>query len=177
MSAVKKLTVSAVCMTLCLLLPFLTGQLQQIGNMFCPMHLPVLICGLLCGPAWGAGVGLIAPLLRYLLFSAPSIFPIGLAMAAELAVYGLVTGLVYPRTRGDLRGIYLALGSAMVSGRLVWGAVRYALAGLSGSQFPMAAFLSGALFTAWPGILLQLILIPPVIRALQRSRLMSAPMN
>jgi len=155
-----------------MLLPFLTGQIPRFGNMLCPIHFPVLLCGLICGWPWGLAVGFLAPLLRYLLFGMPVPYPAGLSMAFELATYGLVTGLVFPKTRRDVTGTYLALVAAMILGRLVWGAARYLMAGLAGSEFSMAMFLSGALYTAWPGILLQFILLPPMVRALQNSRLM-----
>ena len=174
MTHTKKLTTSAVCLTLCLLLPFLTGQLQQVGNMLCPMHLPVFLCAFLCGPVWAAGVGFLAPLLRSLLFSAPPIYPLALAMTPELLTYGLTAGLVYAKGERPVPRLYRSLAAAMVAGRLVWGAARYLLAGLSGSEFSFAMFLSGALLTAWPGILLQLILLPPLVRTLEKTKLISA---
>ena len=174
MTHTKKLTTSAVCLALCLLLPFLTGQLQQVGNMLCPMHLPVFLCAFLCGPVWAAGVGFLAPLLRSLLFSAPPIYPLALAMTPELLTYGLTAGLVYAKGEHTVPRLYRSLATAMVAGRLVWGAARYLLAGLSGSEFSFAMFLSGALLTAWPGILLQLILLPPLVRTLEKTKLISA---
>ena len=100
---IRKLVLSGLFLALCLLLPFVTGQIQQIGQMLAPMHLPVLLCGVVCGPLWGAAVGLTAPLLRYALFGMPPIFPMGLSMAFELCTYGLVIGLMYkllPKSRG-----------------------------------------------------------------------------
>ena len=173
MTSTKKLTTSAICLALALLLPFITGQIQQIGNMLCPMHLPVLLCGLICGWPWGMAVGAMAPLLRSVLFSMPPMFPMAVSMAFELAAYGLLSGWIFSGREGTLSDVYLALIPAMVIGRLVWGAVRFALAGLTGSEFSFTMFLSGALTTAWPGILLQLILIPPIVRALQRSKLLA----
>jgi len=67
--------------------------------------------------------------------------------------------------------MFATLLSAMVAGRLVWGAVRFILAGLTGSSFPFSAFLSGALLTAVPGILAQLILIPLIVNALTKAKL------
>lgn len=170
----KKLTTSAVCLALCLLLPFVTGQIQQIGQMLCPMHLPVFLCAFLCGPVWAAGVGIIAPFLRYLLFSMPPVYPMGMSMAVELLVYGLVAGFVYQKGECSVPRIYFSLAFAMVAGRLAWGAMRFLLAGLAGSEFSFAMFLSGALLTAWPGILLQLIAIPPIVRALENTKLLTA---
>ena len=73
---------------------------------------------------------------------------------------------------GDNQAALIALAAAMVAGRLVWGAVRFVLAGLSGSSFPFSAFLSGALFTAVPGIIAQLVLIPLIITALQKAKVL-----
>lgn len=166
-----RLSISALCLALCLVLPFLTGQLPQLGNALCPMHIPVMLCGFLCGGPWGAAVGFVAPLLRGALFQAPVPFPTGVAMAAELAVYGLVSGLLYRRLPGRWLRLYGALLPAMAAGRIVWGAVRYVLAGLSGSEFSMAMFWAGALFQAVPGIVLQLVLIPAVVLGLERAGL------
>ena len=69
----------------------------------------------------------------------------------------------------DLGLAYAVLLTAMVSGRIVWGIVRFVLAGLTGGSFPFSAFLSGALFTAVPGIVAQLVLIPLLLTALQKA--------
>lgn len=169
---VKKLVLSGLFLALALVLPFFTGQIPQIGEMLCPMHLPVILCGFVCGGGWGAAVGFVAPLLRYLLFQMPPIYPAGLSMAFEMAVYGFVCGWLYLRLSGHKWRIYPALISAMVLGRVVWGIVRLILAGLSAQSFTMAAFISGALLTAIPGILLQLVLVPLLVTALERARVM-----
>ena len=67
----RRLVYSALFLALALLLPFLTGQIPQIGSALNPMHIPVLLCGFVCGWPWGLAVGLIAPLLRHLLFGMP----------------------------------------------------------------------------------------------------------
>lgn len=170
--SVRHLTFSAVFLALALALPFLTGQIPQIGNMLLPMHLPVLLCGLVCGWPWGLAVGFVAPLLRFSLFGAPTIYPIGLAMAFELATYGAVAGALYFRLPKKKAGaLYAALLTAMVAGRLIWGAVRFVMAGLAGSEFPLSAFWAGAVAGALPGIAIQLILIPTLVLALQRAGL------
>ena len=91
----RSLVYAAVCLALALVLPFLTGQIPQIGQMLSPMHIPVFLCGFLCGWQWGLLVGFVAPILRSLLFGMPAIFPNACAMAFELATYGLLTGLLY----------------------------------------------------------------------------------
>lgn len=173
MTKVQKLVSSGLCLGLCLVLPLLTGQIQQIGNMLLPMHIPVLLCGFLCGPLWGALVGLVAPLLRYIIFGMPVIFPMGISMAFELGTYGLVSGLLYGLLPKKNRYLYVSLISAMVAGRLVWGFVRYVLAGLTDSQFPFSVFIAGALTEAIPGILIQLIFIPIILIAMKKSKLMT----
>ena len=169
---VLKLTYAGLCLALCLVLPFLTGQIPQIGSMLLPMHIPVLLCGFLCGPWWGLGVGLVAPILRSLIFHMPPLFPTATAMAFELAAYGLLSGLCYKLLPKKTPYLYCSLLIAMVGGRLVWGLVMSLLMGLSGKGFTLAAFWAGAFVNAWPGILLQIILIPPVVAALKKAKLM-----
>ena len=86
---------SALFLALAYVMPFLTGQIPEIGSMLCPMHLPVLLCGFICGPIWGTAVGCIAPLLRSLTLGMPPPFPTALCMAFELAAYGAVTGIMH----------------------------------------------------------------------------------
>lgn len=164
-----KMVLAAIFMAIGMVLPFLTAQLPSIGNMLLPMHIPVLLCGFICGAPYGCIVGLIVPLLRSATMGMPPMFPTGIAMAFELAIYGFVTGFMYKRMRHGIVAIYVSLLSAMMIGRVAWGVVRLVLAGVSGSTFTAAAFLAGAFTTAIPGIILQLILIPIIIAALERA--------
>ena len=167
---VRRLTYAALCLALALVLPFLTGQIPEIGNMLCPMHIPALLCGFLCGWPWGLLVGGTAPILRSLIFSRPPMFS-AIGMAFELAVYGAVAGVLYlvlPKTKGN---IYITLITAMVAGRVVWGGVQLVLMGLQDSAFTMEAFLAGAIINAIPGIILQIILIPVIVMALDKAKL------
>lgn len=166
-----KLTLSAVFLGMGLVLPFLTGQIEQIGNMLLPMHLPVLFCGLLCGTAYGGAVGFVLPLLRSLLFGMPVLYPNALAMAFELCAYGFFIGFFYRLCkRKNLFTLLLSLVASMLTGRAVWGVVQIILLGLSDKAFPLAAFMAGAFWNAIPGIILQLVLIPAVMLALQKFR-------
>ncbi|MBR4991750.1 MAG: ECF transporter S component [Clostridia bacterium] len=164
----KKLVYSAMCLALCLVLPFLTGQIPEIGSMLLPMHIPVLLCGFLCGGGWGAAVGFTAPLLRHLLFGMPPM-PGCISMAFELATYGLVVGLLHKKMGKSMKGVYVSLICAMVAGRLVWGVAQMAIMGLNGGSFPFSAFVAGAFTSAIPGIVLQLVLIPVLVRALDKA--------
>ena len=169
---VRQLTFAAVCLALCMVLPFLTGQIPQIGQALSPMHIPVFLCGFLCTWPYAALVGFIAPLLRNLLFSMPAM-PGAIAMAFELAAYGFLTGILYRVFPKKTPFLYATLLCAMVGGRLVWGAARFVLAGLSGSEFPFSAFLAGAVTNAVPGIILHIALVPAVVIALNRAGFLS----
>lgn len=168
---VRRMTYSALCLALALVLPFLTGQIPQIGSALCPMHLPVLLCGFLCGWPWGLAVGFIAPPLRSVIFGMPPMIPTALAMAFELATYGALAGFLYRKFPKTIPGIYASLLIAMISGRLVWGVVRLILAGVQGNGFTFAMFLSGAITTAIPGIIAQLVLIPAIVYAMEKAGL------
>lgn len=168
----KKLTLSAMFLAIGMVLPFLTGQIPQIGNMMLPMHIPVLLCGLICGWQYGAVLGFILPLVRYLVFGMPVLFPTGTAMAFELMTYGLVIGLIYSFSRWKcIISLYRALIGAMIAGRIVWAAAQMILLGVSEGTFTMKMFLAGAFFNAVPGIIIQLVLIPTVMVALGRTGL------
>ena len=168
---VRRLTYAALYLAIALVLPFITGQIPEIGAMLCPMHIPVLLCGFMCGWPWGMAVGLIAPLLRGVLFGMPALFPTAVAMAFELAVYGGVAGILYRILPRKKWAVYVALATAMVAGRLVWGAVQLMLAGLAGYEFTAALFFAGAITNAIPGIILQLVLIPLIVIAMERAGL------
>ncbi len=166
-----KITYSALCIALCLVLPFLTGQIREIGNMLCPMHIPVFLCGFICGWPYGLLVGFIAPLMRSAIFQMPIMFPMAVSMAFELAAYGFLSGFLYERLPKKIGYIYISLISSMIFGRLLWGIVRYILAGLSGSAFPFSAFWAGAVTQAIPGMILQLLLLPALVVALRKAKI------
>ena len=160
---------SAMFLALALVLPLLTGQVQQLGNALCLIHIPVLLCGYFCGPWYAMVVGFTAPLLRFVIFGMPPLMPRGIAMSFELAAYGLVAGLLYRLLPKRKSSVYISLLGAMLAGRVVWGAVRTVLYGLGKSEFGWATFLAGAFTTAIPGIILQIVLIPLLVMALEKS--------
>ena len=168
----RKLTYSALYMAIALILPFVTGQIPEIGAMLCPMHIPALLCGFMCGWPWGMAVGFVSPLLRSVMFGMPAMFPAAIAVAFELAVYGGMAGLLYSRLPRKKWMIYAALLISMIAGRVVWGAVQALLAGLSGNSFTWTLFLTGAVINAIPGIIMQLALIPVLIVTMDKAGLM-----
>ena len=169
---IRRMVFSAVCLALCMILPFLTGQVPKIGSMLCPMHIPVLLAGFLCGPVWAAAVGLCAPMLRYLLFGMPPLLPVGFAMTFELIAYGLAVGVLYhmlPKKNGS---VYAALIGAMLFGRGVWGVAAKAIYGAMGMEFTWQVFFAGAFLDAIPGIIVHIVLIPILVMALKKARIM-----
>ena len=166
-----KLTYAALCLALAIVLPFLTGQIPQIGQALSPMHIPVLLCGFLCGWPWGLVIGFVAPLLRSVLFGMPPLFPTACAMAFELAAYGALSGLLYKRLPKKTGYIYVTLILAMVGGRIVWGIARLIFAGIQGTGFTFAAFIAGAVTGSIPGIILHIVLIPLIVIALKKANL------
>lgn len=165
----KKLVLAAMLMAVGIVLPFFTGQIPQIGNMLLPMHIPVLVCGLICGWQYGGIVGFFLPLLRYVLFAAPPM-PNGIAMAFELAAYGAIVGFLYNRSRWQcIVSLYRSLIIAMIGGRIVWGVVRVAMFGVMGNAFSWKMFMAGAFLNAIPGIILQLVFIPALMLVLNRT--------
>lgn len=165
----KKVTFAAMFLTLALVLPFFTGQIPQIGSMLCPMHIPVLLAGYICGGPWGFVIGLIAPILRSLIFGMPPMFPTAVSMAFELAAYGLVAGVLHKLLPPKKWCIYISLLLAMIAGRMVWGLAMFVCMGLKGTTFGMTAFLAGAVYNAIPGIIVQIILIPIIVMLLKRT--------
>ena len=167
---IRKLTYSALYLAIALALPFLTGQIPEIGSMLCPMHIPALLCGFVCGWPWGLAVGFVSPLLRSLLFGMPTAYTAA-AMAFELAAYGAVSGILYrifPRRNWS---VYVTLIAAMIVGRLVWGCGQFMMAGLQHTAFDRSLFLAGAVTNALPGILVQIILIPILVITMEKAKL------
>jgi len=168
-SKVLKMVLAAMFLALAYVLPFLTGQIQEIGSMLCPMHIPVLLCGFICGWPWGIVVGFSAPLLRSMILTMPPFFPKAVCMAFELATYGAIAGILYKALPKKKLSIYVSLLVAMVAGRLVWGTAMFICMGLSGGAFGWKAFLAGAITNAIPGIIIQIVLIPVLVMALEKA--------
>lgn len=171
---ILRLVLAAMFLAIGLILPFFTGQIKQIGNMLLPMHLPVLLCGLVCGWQYGMCIGFILPILRSTLFSMPVFFPTGIAMAFELAAYGFLAGYLYSHAKWHcIKSLYRCLIAAMLGGRGIWGIAMAIIMRLGNNRnFTLAAFWTGAFLNAIPGIILQLFIIPAIMLALDKTHLM-----
>lgn len=171
---IRNMVYSAMFLAIALLLPFLTGQVPQIGGMLCPMHLPVLLAGFVCGPFWGGAVGLVCPLLRHMLFAMPPLVT-AIAMTAELCAYGFLAGVFHRITKKlfsakSILAVYIALVLAMLGGRIVWGLASAVLMLAGQTEFSLAAFWTSGFVSAWPGMILQLVLIPPLWKVMGKVR-------
>ncbi|MGO1369013.1 ECF transporter S component [Senegalia sp. (in: firmicutes)] len=166
---VNKITLSGFFIALGILLPYLTGNIQSLGVNLLPMHIPVLLAGFVVGGRYGLLVGIITPLLRSVLVGMPPMYPIATAMAFELGVYGLVSGLLYNRLKRSKTSIFISLIVAMVSGRIVWGIVSYFLFFLSDTAFTLNMFIAATFLGSIAGIVIQLILIPLIVIRLEKA--------
>ena len=165
----KKLVLAAMFLSIGFVLPLLTGQIKEIGDTLLPMHIPVMLCGLICGEKYGFSVGIILPFLRSVVFGMPPIYPNAVWMAIELATYGFVIGLMYSKMNfKNTKGVYISLISAMLIGRIAWGISKAILLGVGGKAFTISMFLVGGFADAVLGIILQLILIPFIMSILNK---------
>ena len=170
---ISNIALAAMFLAIGFVLPLFTSQIKEIGDTLLPMHIPVMLCGLICGWRYGFLIGLILPFFRSFAFGMPPIYPNAVWMAAELAAYGLVIGLIYSKlNQKNTKGVYISLVSAMIAGRLVWAAAKAVLLGLGGKAFTMSMFLVGGFVDAAPGIVLQLVLIPSVMAILSKRRML-----
>ncbi len=170
-NSLLRLVFSALFLALAFVMPFLTGQIPEIGSMLCPMHIPVLLCGFICGWPWGLAVGFVAPMLRSFTLGMPPLFPTALCMVFELAAYGAVSGLMHRKLPPKKPYIYCSLLVAMIVGRLVWGAAMFVCMGINGGAFTFAAFIAGAITNAVPGIIAQIVVIPVLVMVLESPKI------
>ncbi len=171
MTNVRKSIITALCIALCVILPMAFHAIPNAGSIFLPMHIPALLCGLVAGWSFGLLCGLAGPLLSSLLTGMPP-FAILPGMMVELAVYGLVCGLMMniTRTKNHYADLYISLVTAMISGRVIAGIAKALI--FSRGKFTMAAWIASSFVTSWPGILIQLALIPTIVFALEKAHLL-----
>lgn len=162
-----KLAISALCFAFGMVLPFLTSQIKEFGDSLLPMHIPIMVCGLVCGYKYGFAVGACLPFARAFCFGMPAIFPNAVWMSAELATYGLVMGYLYSKGQRNTRSLYIALVTAMICGRIVWGIAKAILLGIAQKPFSILMFFSGSVIDAMPGIALQFIIIPIIVKRIE----------
>ena len=167
MNKTKKLTLTAMCLALGVILPQAFHMIPNAGNIFLPMHIPVLICGFICGPFYGLTVGIITPCLSHIIFSMPPAMMLG-QMIVELGVYGLCTGLLNQiiTINNELLKYYLVLIISMVVGRITYGICNELL--FKAGNYSLSIWLSAAFIKGLPGIIIQLVLIPTIVKTIKK---------
>ena len=169
LSAIKRMTISALCMALCVVLPIAFHVIPNAGSVLLPMHIPVLLCGLVCGWQYGLLCGCVGPLVSSILTGMPpaAVLP---GMMVECGMYGCICGLMMERVRtGSLYAdLYISMPVAMLAGRVLSGIAK-ALILAPGTSF--AAWVTASFVTALPGISVQLIMLPSLIVALTKAGL------
>ena len=170
MSYVKKAIITAACMALCVVLPMAFHAIPNAGSIISPMHIPVLLCGLICGWPFGLLCGLAGPALATLFTGMPPITYLP-SMMVELAAYGLISGIMMRiiKTKSLYADLYISLVTAMLCGRIVAGISKVLI--FAAGNYSMVAWTTSYFITAWPGIVIQLILIPTIVFALEKARL------
>lgn len=169
MTTVKRLVTTAICAAMCVVLPIAFHAIPNAGSMILPMHIPVLLCGLVCGWPYGLVCGMMGPFLSSFTGMPPmSVLP---GMMVECGVYGLVCGLGmrYVRTGKATADLYISMVTAMVLGRMVAG---FAKALIFAPGTPAFAWVTTSLVTGIPGIIIQLVVMPLLVAALTRAKLL-----
>ena len=166
----QTLVFAGLLLALGMVLPFLTLQIKEIGDSLLPMHLPIMLCGIFCGWKYGLICGLLLPFLRSVCFGMPPAYPNAVWMALELAAYGSSVAVLYENIfKKRLLCIYPSLIISMIFGRMIWGLSKAVLLGLSGKVFTIGMFFAQGFADAVPGIILQLILIPLIVKLKKKS--------
>ena len=161
----KELVLSGVLLAAGLILPMIFHMFSMTGPMFLPMHIPVLLGGMLLSPSLALILGIITPIVSSILTGMPVPFPMGVIMAFELGTYGLITALAVTKFKLN---IVLSLIISMISGRIVAGLVVAALVQLFGVQMNPIMYVKGAIITGVPGLIIQLVFIPSIFYLLNR---------
>lgn len=169
----QNMIISALMLAFCYILPNFTGNIPYVGSMLLPMHLPVFLCGFLAGPFWAATVGFVAPVSRSILMTMPPM-SVAIPMGFEMAVYGAASGLFFQflakKNVNLMARIYISLVSAMVLGRVVYGTIKAVMTMGTAEPYTLSAFIAGTVTSGIPGIMLQLVLVPAVVLAVQKAK-------
>ena len=174
-SSIKKAVAAAMCAAMCVVLPVMLHALPNAGSALCPMHIPVLLCGFICGWAYGLLCGLAGPLLSSFITGMPSMGTLPV-MASELMAYGAAAGIMMRlvRTKITYIDLYISLLTAMVAGRVLAGVMSALIFLGSGVSYSMSLWAASYFITSLPGIVIHLTVLPGIVLALEKSRLIPA---
>lgn len=173
MSSVKKSIITAACIALCIVLPMAFHAIPNAANIYCPMHVPALLCGLICGWPLGLLCGIAGPVLSSIFTGMPPMAYLP-SMIVELAAYGFFSGLVMTvlHTGRLYVDLYVSLIAALLAGRILAGMAKALI--FSAGKYSLAAWATSYFITSLPGLIIQLALIPSIVFALQKANLIPA---
>jgi len=161
----KQISLSALLISLGIVIPFFFHQFGIAGRIFLPMHFPVFFAGILMGPLSGVIVGFLSPVLSFFLTGMPPAYAVPL-MALELPTYGGCIGLFYRYMKIPL---LISLILSMIAGRIAFAIGIYIIGAFVKLPISFISFLEASLITGLPGIILQLLLIPALSLRLKKS--------
>lgn len=163
MNKTKQLTISSMCLALGVILPQAFHVIPNAGNILLPMHIPVLICGFISGPLYGLLVGFLTPLMSHIIFGMPPA-PILIQMLIELSMYGLFTGILSKKIKikNELLNNYIVLVLSMIIGRVIYGVLNMLI--FKAGSYSLSIWLAAAFVTGLPGIFVQLLIIPLLVK-------------
>lgn len=179
----KNLVLAGFFLALAMILPGAIGAINPVvGSAISPLHIPVLLCGFICGKKYGFIVGVFTPILKVMIYGVPMLF-VAIPMCFELATYGFLTGLLSEKLGYSVKNTYISLLSAMLAGRIVYGICTYfittfALLGSSGGTYTLAIFLaSGAMFGGIVGMIAHIVIVPSIIFAVTKVKILNQPVG
>ena len=172
MSSIKKACITSVCIALCYVLP-MAFHMLGLGGALSPMHIPVLLCGLICGWPYGAFCGIAGPVISSLLSGMPSTLQL-IYMVPELCAYGLFAGLLlrFIKTGNSIADLYLSMIPAMLLGRIIGGIAQAAFYLSTARGYSIALWAGGYFAGSLPAIIIQLIAVPSLVMVLMKARLL-----
>ena len=178
---IKKMCIFIVLLSLGWVFPFITAQSRELGNMLNLIHIPTLIGGMILGPWYGVLLGVITPITRSFIFGMPKLYPLAICMGLELGTYGLISGLIFKLLKNrfsikEVIALYLSLIIALLCGRIVWGVSRSIFAMFSTEIMTFKIFITSGFLVSWPGVLLQIIIIPIIYYAIKKTNLLNGVM-
>lgn len=170
MSVVKRAIITAICIALCVVLPQAFHAIPRAGMIYLPMHIPVLLCGLICGWPFGLLCGLAGPALSSVITGMPPAATLP-SMMIECAIYGCIAGLLMAivRTKKTYLDLYISLIGAMLCGRIIAGILQALI--FSAGKYSISAWATSYFVTALPGIIIQIVLLPSIVFALMKAKL------
>lgn len=170
MTNTKKAIICAIMIAMCVVLPMAFHAIPNAGSIYLPMHIPVLLCGLVTGWPYGLLCGIAGPVMSHLITAMPGIGYLP-QMVIELAAYGLISGLLmnFLPVKNETAKVYTSLVGSMLLGRVVSG-ISKALIFVKGS-YSVTLWVTGLFVTGMPGIIIQIIFIPVIYFSLKKAKL------